>query len=810
MTPPSGGGLLKKVTGTTKTEVGSWFNHQKQSDSIQGAVKARQKGQQQRPQPDERLQVELGRARRSIAQNRDALRSAIEQLPGVSSPELQNKGKQVDTTYLPLANIEVDGVVIKIECKSKEFMRHLQRHSRKSDLARVLKLFSHRPFFVLNETLPLASNSDILSHQTAISSVEFATGPESILGTRALLTSQRQGSRAKRRGGIAVVGGVIIVNDTLYGLSIGHYDLGPQPLYEERPSSAEPNASKLARIQSFISSKTDVEPEDSEYLMIGTVVGSLFSSDEHPTKFHDWALVELTLDLPHQNSLRRLASNGEVSADATDVIISDIFSEQNFSNSKEIQNTTSIGCYVVTKEAVIPGEVSAGCTSISMSLESSRNIFAEVLVVHLKEILPRSSSGSWVVIDAKLLGTVIAGADNPPRAFVVPIEDTFQSIKEHLHASRVCLPSRTESSIFKLQRLQQVSRWLRSDEGELLELELLLAQRQSELNPFHDNQVAPGTGWLGVSRQEAIGQSAKFLTDFRVLLAARNGPEGVSKNTVGSLLLLSHIFPVDARFRASVREWLSCQDPEDEIDETMVDELLLIECGENLLGLIIVFRMVLHLTIDDQDRHEIWFMNLFISLVQSMEFPPSLIPSARQFLVFVHLILHNLRDPSLASFNLNIECDDGSYALASIRDKFISSSGVRITAPNSLQRDVPGNGLLSDRPTLNDLNNLNRGPLKPALMSRLLLQLSDVAHGKGTTVLVCGGDQEMLVVGWIAAFIFGLSTERREFQDGRWKRISAYPETPSSSRGPDVYVFSGQGIGISEILNRTSLPQSRC
>ncbi|KAI8945401.1 hypothetical protein F4801DRAFT_128012 [Xylaria longipes] len=818
MTMPNGGSFLKKVTETAKTEVRSWFNRQQHQEPLQNPMQ----GPQGVPQ---HLRVDLEQALRSIAKNRDALRAAIENLPRVSSHgfPLHRNSKQVNTTYLPVASIERGyEVVIKIECKSEEFMKHLQRYSEKGHLAHVLKLFSPRPCFVLNESLRLASGSDSRSQSsarqsTAMSRDEFRTGSESILGTRALLMSRREGIRAKRRGGIAVVGGVIVVNNTLYGLSVGHYDLGHQPLYEERSASDGPNPSKLTRVRSFVSGKegssgkTDVEPEDSQYLMTGTVVESLFSSDEHPTKFHDWALVELTLDMPYQNSLRRLHPKEGLSGDATDVIISDIFSEQSFSKSKEVQKTASIGCFIVTKQAVIPGEVSAGCTSISLGVESSQNVFAEVLIVCLKKTLPRGSSGSWVIIDTKLLGTVIAGADNPPRAFVAPIEDTFQSIKEHLHATRVCLPSRAESNIFKLRRLRQVSRWLRSDDeeasddgGNLLELELLLAQRQSELNPYGINRLAPGTGWVAVSREEKIEHSARFLTANGLLNSRRLGDPELSENTARSLLLLGHIFPVDPGFRVALRKWLSSQESSN-IDEPIVNELLHFQNGENVLGLIFVLCMVLDLTA--QDQVATWLMNLLMSLFKSMEFPPSWIPSAYQLLVFVNLTLRGIGSPVETKFHLEVQSGDGNRTLSPMEDLFASSSGVKITVPFPREKGVLGHRLRENRPTLDDLKFSNEWPLKPALISRLLLQLSDVTHSKGATVLVCAGDQEMLVVGWIATFIFGLTIERREFLDGKWRRVSVYPKTIPFPQGPHVYVFYGQDIQISEVLDRNSLSQ---
>lgn len=130
-------------------------------------------------------------------------------------------------------------------------------------------------------------------------------------------------------------------------------------------------------------------------------------------------------------------------------------------------------------------------------------------------------SGSWVIVNSQLLGTIIATQreTKEPKAFALPLEATFRSIKTAMSVSSVKLPSNIETRICELEQSSPVSR---GSESAVFELDLLYAMKQSEKSCGMLQLSFAGsfteTGWLGMRREEILKMGPSFadsITDAR-------------------------------------------------------------------------------------------------------------------------------------------------------------------------------------------------------------------------------------------------------------------------------------------------------
>ncbi|KAF4333541.1 hypothetical protein FBEOM_12653 [Fusarium beomiforme] len=277
---------------------------------------------------------------------------------------------------------------------------------------------------------------------------------------------------------MATFGGVIVVETSykrLFGLTAAH---SLKKLHGPLPNQLPPVDSK----HSLLSSSSDVSESDSDSDSISTI--STESSSQHlevsndggmdtiasRTTFtigtvicdtlntpiannYDWAII----DLNHQDAMpNRVVLNQQ--PDSSD-FEEETTSEPILSPGARLDELISRQVLVLTQGRSPIGELSLWTSSIMISPSSSFVEVHDLTMKHGSSLNP-GDSGSWVV-DAKtskLYGHVVS-VDAFGEAQVMPIQGILRSIRYHMNAKHVWLPTSEE-----IQLLQGISRSPLSDD----------------------------------------------------------------------------------------------------------------------------------------------------------------------------------------------------------------------------------------------------------------------------------------------------------------------------------------------------------
>ncbi|KAH9229132.1 hypothetical protein K456DRAFT_754508 [Colletotrichum gloeosporioides 23] len=463
-------------------------------------------------------------------------------------------------------------------------------------------------------------------------------------------------------------------------------------------------------------------------------------------------------------------------------------------------------CLIASHQGFIPGLVRADI--IAMVLNGGT---VEVLSLYLEHTLPLGSSGSWVVVDNRLLGTIVATQNDGglSRAFAIPIESTFNSIRVLTGARKVCLPSTVETKIFDIRSsppaLGASGTVATSDS---LKLEILYAVRKAELSdssPTLFRRNALGTGWAGIRREEVLRIAPGFadsIIDASLKVRTYERLTGLKMNTVRSIIKLGHIFPARSNFRIHFRRWVTANKTSHIhgapaiAARVILEECLCTEAGENILGLICMLKLLLSktdLTKDEKKRpwlnrhsreqgYAAWVRNLLVAIFKALEFPSTEIPS----------------EPQLQAFALN--CLLG----------FEGVPGMKPDSENS-QREANvlgylGSRLLVELPEIPpeaylpvEEDTTHDQLLEAEFVSRMLLNLSDLVRGSRENVLICSGNPWVAWAGLLADCL-GLSIAVR-----MQKSKDFYAEFPHPKR-PDVCLFTSinMSAAVCEVIIRPS------
>lgn len=385
----------------------------------------------------------------------------------------------------------------------------------------------------------------------------------------------------------------------------------------------------------------------------------------------------------------------------------------------------------------------------------------------------------------RLFGMIIArsGGTDSPVGYLIPMEEVFRSISLSLSAD-VRLPSRRDYKLNLLRARQKQHRWLgHSDSGKehrwssrLPEVELLLAQIQAE------KTGGLARGVLDVHVPDAITAHRRptnvHMSDYDMsdvdmpgvpmrhvmtaveghpLLARRLLPRrhryrpGFFESTISSVLLLEGVFPIRPNVRAEIlSEILRSRKPTHpqlyhqnfRRRDWVVDRFLLTAGGQNILIMLIflwaTFRLPYHQSLSHQTKDELLhrIAEIFTAIFAARGTPASRTPSTSELESLIRVVITVFRFKELPLLM-------GFY-----------QKGVAKAAD-------PERGVDPRRLDWDALTHSQAKNQEATVVSKLLIQLSLIAGGDRSQVLVCGHSLRSLHI--YTGYMLELGTEMRRW-----------------------------------------------
>ncbi|KLU83129.1 hypothetical protein MAPG_02194 [Magnaporthiopsis poae ATCC 64411] len=417
----------------------------------------------------------------------------------------------------------------------------------------------------------------------------------------------------------------------------------------------------------------------------GRIAESMYPSQERPEhgRFErsvDWALVELRDDWAETippNVIVDLAlgdcnlwprqSRGKIESRDEDALRANLVHEilPQAQLISRLLATSMVPCAVVTSYAIIPGYILPGAAAVSLDGATFVS-----LQVYTDGELGEGDSGSWVIVDRRCCGVVVATFDAPqPGAYMIPIQEVLDSISETISAP-VRLPSLLDWRILTLRSRHRGDEWPRDEKllgpwrNRYLEMELLLAQQRAAEASSTGSEVDSVRLDYTTVHAYLTSMSAPRPAKGRFSSALLEDLTGVRFETLDHLLLLGGVCPLSPALRVGLKRWI--QDNRKyrlENRRSFACSLILERCihtraGENLLGLLIVLwkfqRPAAGYQAGQEGRRIVWLAELLSALFDAMSatIPATVVPSLDQLQCFVHTIVAAFRDKDLRQLYL--------------------------------------------------------------------------------------------------------------------------------------------------------------
>lgn len=373
------------------------------------------------------------------------------------------------------------------------------------------------------------------------------------------------------------------------------------------------------------------------------------------------------------------------------------------------------------------------------------------------------------------------------------MEDVLRSISVSLSAS-VKLPSLLDCKINFLRSRRQERRWLggfgTSEEqkwtSRFLELELLLAEVQAKKRPNgarrNEDPVLVGLG-IPPLLTRSPWSPHHVLKDV----------SGLAEATISSVIMLGDVFPICGPCRMDFNTWIQKNKKHFHFrlgQDRLLAQLLRSENGQNLLIMLIFLWASLRKSEyfcygykNRKGRIFHWIARLLSSVFAARGTPARLVPSTDELERLARLAIPAFHHKELQYLQvyINHEADFDVQDSRAMKIASLTSSASEVGASH-IEIDVPS-------------------------VSRLLVQLSFIAKGDRSEVLVCG---ELLSgLEFYTEYMLAIKTEIRTVDSSGTSRIVTTDERDLSS-SPDVIIYrSMDSIGntpqCSEILRKGSL-----
>ncbi|MCJ1397732.1 hypothetical protein MMC11_000928 [Xylographa trunciseda] len=446
--------------------------------------------------------------------------------------------------------------------------------------------------------------------------IGFLPTETKVCGARILIYGENHDDDSRRSSmAMMTLGGIIIVDDKPYGLTVAHPVSMIAPQKSDKPGF-EANWESSHDVRNILGEKHDRNiftsyedfteqlygPRTHLFRSLGSISAMAYSNQLgsiNVPQNSDWMLVSIELDMMVPNLVQgKLSSSPQ--------LIQDIVTQAELSTKENA--TAELPCTVVTAH----GAIQARLSHDSSMLEIGGSSF-QAKRVGLDHPLGRGDSGSWVLFEGRLCGSIIAGRDHPPYAYMVPIEDVFNSIMTSMKASRVSLPSEIDSRLFELNLAARKEGSLDAAIGypEILLLRAYKQQHSGASRPIHDP----------VLRREDLLMFSSAMQGQNLLREVYDHLTGSDLSTLNGLTLLGDLCPLKEEFLSQQRDSILRRTLRVSLNPRLREirsQIFKTRAGENLLALLYFTNWM---PIPSQAA-------LFSELLELLNVPYSLIPSA--------------------------------------------------------------------------------------------------------------------------------------------------------------------------------------
>ncbi|KAJ8127671.1 hypothetical protein O1611_g5963 [Lasiodiplodia mahajangana] len=635
---------------------------------------------------------------------------------------------------------------------------------------------------------------------------------------------------------IMTLGGVVLIDGRLYGLTTGH---GASRIMEGELLATQAQELSQPDVQPSTPKSEDLDPQSPKEGLtppsslgilrgkeIGAVqwtqrfgrIGKRRYPGEEPLqqKRHfgmgaDWAILEFDDDDIPPNMIFELHLPNKLlwPGEGMEEMVNYNLVQETVTATQLVQSLEKgiVHCLVVTSSSIIPGFIAVTTSSLILDGEKF-----DVFRIYTDDPFKYGDSGSWVLVRNALCGIIFVGIrgastnepisrsqeaaggesskrpeeEQIPGAYMIPIEDVFQSISTTLSAT-VCLPTLDDWRIWFLRSQRRAQRWstpaARHPETWVprqLELELYLAQKQSQ------NRERMGNGMEIVRLQStAVGSCLAAIPRPKLGEFTRSILEefsGLRCETLDHLLLLGEVCPLSSALRPGLKRWIKdyrksrFHDQRTFASSVILERFIYTQAGENLLGMLLILwktqrgsaQRTERPKAEDQSRRIAWLALLLSSLYGIMGVPVVVIPSMDQLQIFAYCVIAAFKDKDLNHLYLISDANDSGKALPSTNNWLTSPPSRPNLFRRRLARAVSWISGENEKEELLTVNRVLHTVTRDALWnhtvfytSRLLVLMQRIATGGRTQVLVCGGSY-CSWAGFYAAVVLGLEVESRQ------------------------------------------------
>ncbi|MCJ1291898.1 hypothetical protein MMC34_003446 [Xylographa carneopallida] len=450
-----------------------------------------------------------------------------------------------------------------------------------------------------------------------------------VCGARIVVQEEYFGDESRGQPmAMMTVGGIIIVDDQPYGLTVAH---PISMLRSRRSENIRPKAKweldddvydvlkKTQDGNTFSSHEEFAErshwPKTHLFRSLGSISAFAYSSQGDlidVAKNSDWGLISIEPGMIVPNLIHRERGSGVQ-------LIQDIVTQAELPKGEN--GLVDLPCTIVTAHGPQKARLSHGTSLLEIDgssfqakrIELDHPLGKNLIILFeslLIDSLERGDSGSWVIFDDRLCGSILAGREHPPCAYMVPIEDIFNSVIQGMGATRVSLPSKTDSRLFELTLAGNVKRLV---DPEIFLLRAYKQRISGVSQPNHDSVLHPKDLLLMSSTMQG----------HNTLREVYDHLTGLDLSTLNGLILLGDLCPVEENFMVELRENIlrrTFGTVRISLNPHLVEirhQLLKTRAGENLLALILFTEI---LPVESQAV-------LFSEMLEMLNIPYSLIPS---------------------------------------------------------------------------------------------------------------------------------------------------------------------------------------
>ncbi|KAF7511176.1 hypothetical protein GJ744_005073 [Endocarpon pusillum] len=303
----------------------------------------------------------------------------------------------------------------------------------------------------------LASKKNVANHEIMKCTLDSNQISGTLCGRQLTISESVNGGSIQ-----CTLGGVIVVDGNMYGMTVGH----AFPLDHAYPASELTSiiTSEASQRKELDESDCTIDTEEAFWFGLESghdlseqVISNPACNNNTPMQHAEEAATDNT------DETRPVAASGldqqfsrlhdvlvvyDKAVDQSDWALLNLpYTSSPINNWRDLRNDWFNTVVVGTADDFVQGDISvlfrdrsfSGVLRKSMSTIICEGRAYDVRLVVLDNMLPRGSSGSWVVAGNKLCGHIIAVRENVPWAYMMPVGPIFEDIKRVTGAREVGL-----------------------------------------------------------------------------------------------------------------------------------------------------------------------------------------------------------------------------------------------------------------------------------------------------------------------------------------------------------------------------------